>query len=383
MAQRVVVACTAHLRRTKEGRMSHQVRVAAVLTGVLMALIACASPAPRRAVVHPTATTELVLYNWAEYMPQSVLDDFAAEYGVKVTYLTYPSQEEAVRQIQDGLAYDIAVIENDLLPMMVASGLLAEIDHANVPNLKNISANFRDLAFDPGNRHSVPYMWGTSGLLVRSDLAQMPVTRWADLWDPRLGGAIVARNEPVELISVALKSLGYRLNTEEPAELEAAGERLAQLRPRLSFVDVEAERAIAPLLSGDAVAMIGWPGDALVAQSAQGAIAYILPAEGTMLWGDSLTISARSAHKEAAERFLNFVLRPEVSAQIVNAYSYATANEAAYPFIQPEILNNPIVFPPLDAIAKGEWYMPLSPEGKLLYDRAWERFMSAVPQETE
>jgi spermidine/putrescine transport system substrate-binding protein len=160
---------------------------------------------------------ELVLYDWPDDIPQSVLDDFTAEYGVQVIYLTYDSMEEAMENIQAGNLYDVAVIENDFLPSLLADNLLAEIDYQNVPNFKNISANFRDLAHDPGNQHSIPYSWGTTGLLVRSDLVEHPVSQWADLWKPGYPGKLAVRAEPLELVGVTLKSLGYSLNSEDPA----------------------------------------------------------------------------------------------------------------------------------------------------------------------
>lgn len=139
----------------------------------------------------------------------------------------------------------MAVIENDLLQSLIKEGLLAEIDYRQAPNFRNVVADFRDLTFDPSNRHSAPYTWGTTGLLVRSDLVESPVTRWADLWDQRYAGKIAVRAQPTELISVALKSLGYPLNSEDPQALEAALQRLIDLKSSVMFVDVETHYAIA------------------------------------------------------------------------------------------------------------------------------------------
>ncbi len=320
---------------------------------------------------------ELVFYNWANYMPQSVLDAFTAEYGVKVTYLTYESMEKAVAQLKAGQIYDVVVLEYDVIPPLVAEGLLEEIDYQNVSNFKNISPNFRDLAFDPANKHSIPYGYGTTGLVVRNDLVKAPVTHWADLWDPRYSGKIAARALPAELIGVALKSLGYPLNSEDPQQLEVALQHLLDLKPLI--VDDETNKAIPTLLSGEAVIMIGWGNDVVEAAQQNAAIAYVLPVEGTLLWGDTFVIPANSPSKYTAELFLNFLLRPEISAQIVNEIHYANANEAAYSLINPEILNNPIIFPPAEIIKKADWYLPLSPAGEKLYAEIWERFLAGQP----
>ncbi len=354
----------------------------AVLTILVFGLLtACGGPS-----LQPTPqplAKELVLYDWPDDVPQSVLDDFTAEYGVQVTYLTYESMEEAMENIQAGKLYDVAVIESDSLPSLLADNLLAEIDHQNVPNFKNISANFRDLAYDPGNQHSIPYSWGTTGLLVRSDLVEQPVSQWADLWKPGYPGKLAVRPEPLELVGVALKSLGYSLNSENPAELLAAQERLMAIKPSVLFVDADTESAVAKLLSGEAALLVGYPGDALYASNQDPAIVYVLPQEGTFLWADNYVIPSQSSRKYTAELFINFLLRPEISARIVNEGYYATANEAAYPFIEPEIRNNPVIFPPQEAIENGEWYLPHPPQGQALYDQVWERFMSAPTQEEE
>ena len=328
----------------------------------------------------PPLARELILYNWPDYMPQTVLDAFEKEYGTKVMVHTYESQDDAFKNITNhAVTYDVAVIEYDLLPSLIGRNLLAKIDFQNIPNFENISADFRDLAYDPGNQHSVPYNWGTSGLLVRSDLIQVPVTKWADLWDPRYAGKIGIHNEPTEIISIALRSLGYPLNSEDPAQLEAASRHLLQLKKSIVFVPADLDGYLNELYSGQIVIPQGWNGDALAARKENPAIKYILPEEGTMLWGGNFVISSSSPNRYTAEIFINFLLRPEISAQIVEAYNYPTANEAARQFIDPTILNDPVVYPPRDYLTANSFYTPLSEKGQKLYDNIWERFMQGNP----
>jgi spermidine/putrescine transport system substrate-binding protein len=322
---------------------------------------------------------DLILYNWVDYMPQSVLAAFTAEYGIQVRYLSYSSMEEAVAQVRAGQSYDIVVLENNNIQPLAAEGLLAEIDYRHVPNFKNISASFRDLALDTDNRYSIPFDYGTTGLLVRSDLAGIPVARWADLWDPSFAGKSAVRPLAYELIGISLKSLGYPLNSEDPQQLETALQHLLELKPKLTFVDDTTGAAVEILISGQAVAMVGWGNDALRAAQENDSITYILPEEGPLLWGQSFVIPANSPHKQTAELLLNFLLRPEISAQIVNANRYASANQVAYSLIDPEIFNEPIVFPPPEMIEKSDWYLPLSPAGEQLYAQIWERFNAQEP----
>ena len=268
----------------------------------------------------PAPVRELVFYSWAEDLPPSLLEAFTAETGVKVVYRTYQATEEAVHSIRSGSVYDVAVIENQFIPELATDGLLAELDHRSIPNLAHLSENFRELVFDPGNRYSVTFNWGLTGLVVRDDLTPGQVTRWADLWDERFAGRIQIWDLQRTLVGIALKSLGYSANSENPTELEAALERLIQLKTRART-------------SG-----------------------YV---------------------PDLAERFIDFMLRPENSARIVNEQHYPTANSAATPFIRPEFLNDPVLFPPPREMLRAEVLMPLSPAGTQLHEQIWQRYLAA------
>ncbi len=337
---------------------------------------ACSAPTPPPTPTPPPLAEKLVLYNWAGYMPQVVLDAFTAEYGVKVDYQVYETQEEAVENMKAGQVYDVVVMGNEFIPTLVAEGLLAEIDRSQIPNFKNISPSFRNLAYDPGNQHTVPFLWGTTGLVVRSDLVEQPVTRWADLWDDRYAGRVAIWPIQGQMIGIALKSLGYSVNSVEPTELEAALARLVELKPHVILWDNATASIIPALTSGQAVIGVGWAFDAVTGREENEAIVYVLPKEGSILWGDNLVVSANSPHKYTAQLFLDFILRPSISAQIVNELYYASANQAAQPFIDPEILKDPLIFPPAEALQKAEIGQPLTPTGQKLWDDIWARFMA-------
>ncbi len=332
----------------------------------LILLAACSTPTPP-----PTAPTpvplakEINLYDWEEDMPQSVLDAFTEEYGVKVNYHVYEAQEEAIANMQAGQIYDIVVMESRFIPQLVKENLLAQLDQKNLPNLQNLSANFRELAYDPGNHYSVPYNWGTTGLVVRSDLVSEPVTRWADLWDPRYAGKVgLWMGQRREVISLTLKSLGYSANSEDPAELKAALERLLELKPDvLTLEDFDPYTSAGVLDNGRAVIAMGYVSDVLVGRELNPSITYVLPKEGALLWNDTFIIPANSPNKRTAELFLNFLMRAEINAKIANENLYATPNEAAYPFIEPDVLSNPLIFPPNEELIDAELVLPLSPVG--------------------
>jgi spermidine/putrescine transport system substrate-binding protein len=288
------------------------------------------SDAPKK--TPPPLARELIFYNWVDDMPQSVLAAFTEEYGVKVNYMTFESQEEAVENLAKGEVYDVAVLENPFIPGLTEAGRLAEIDFDLVPNFKNISANFRDLGIDPGNRYTVPYHYGTTGLLVRTDLVGNGVASWADLWSPRFAGKVALRLQERELLGITLLSLGYPLNSAKAEEINTAVDRLIALKPSILWVAVDSPKAVAKLLSGEVVILLGWPMDYQVAHGANKAVSYILPREGTALWSDNYVIPASSPNARTAALFINFLLRPEISARIVNEKNYPTANEAAIPW---------------------------------------------------
>lgn len=350
-------------------------------TVLLFLLIACNSTAAEP--TPPPPAEELIFYSWEDDMPVSVLEAFSEEYGVKVNYLTYESQEEAIENIVSGEMYDVVVVQNEFIPGIKDAGLLAEIDHQNIPNIKNLAASFRDLAYDPGNQYSIPYNWGTTGLVMRGDLVVEPVTSWTSLWDPHYAGQVaVWRGTPRETIGLTLKSLGYSVNSEEPAELEEALERMLAFKPHVVFMEdfeeaVEEDSSAPLLVEGQVVIGMGWASDITLGQEENEAITYVLPKEGAILWGDNFVIPANSPNQSTAELFLDFLLRPEIAAEITNENYYATPNEAAHPFIDEEILNDPTIFPPNEDLTNAEILLPLTPTGEKLHADIWERFLAA------
>ena len=358
-----------------------------ILSRILLSLLtmtlitACISPTPPPALT-PTANPlaqEIIFYSWAEDVRQSALDMFTEEYGVKVKYIGYESQEEAIANIRAGQIYDVVLIESRFIPQLTKENLLAELDQRNLSNSKNLSPNFRDLAYDPGSRYSIPNSWGTTGLVVRSDLVAEPVTRWVDLWDPRYAGKVgLWMDEPREVISLTLKSLGYSANSEDPAELEEALTRLLELKPNtIALEDSNFATQNGTLANGQVVISMGYAGNAYEASENNLAVNYVLPQDGALLWNDTLVIPANSSNKFTAELFLNFLMRADINAIVVNENIFPTPNEAAYEFIDPEILKNPLIYPPNEDLVNAELILPLSTQGLQLYDEIWERFSTA------
>ena len=327
----------------------------------------------------PVLAKELVLHDWKDDMPQSVLDAFTKEYGVQVTYEVYGSSDEAVENMRANKVYDVVVMETRNITLLANDGLLAEIDYSHVPNFKNISANFRDLLYDPGNKHSIPYNWGTTGLVVRTDLAASPVTSWKDLWDPRYAQKVaIWSGQSREVIALTLKSLGYSANSTKRAELEAALARLLELKPNVLYLeDFDLVNSGSVMASGKLVLSMGYAADVLAGREKNSNVKYVLPKEGALMWGDTFIIPTNSPNKYTAETFINFLLRPEINALIANENHYATPNDAARAYILPKILNDPVIFPRNEDVKNAEIIFPLNSEAQKLYDDIWARFTGA------
>ena len=347
------------------------------LLSLVMTVASCISIGPPAAAPQPSAGAPLVFYSWAGYMPQDILDTFQTEYGIPVKYVSYADQDEALAQLRAGTQqFDVAVLGDVYLATAANEGLLAELDYQNIPNFRNLGANFRDLTNDPENRYSIMIQWGTSGIIARTDRLVQPLTAWADLWNPAYAGKVGVWPYPREIIGITLKALGYSVNTEDPVELRTAADKLALLRKNVYLLDPSAPTGAANLLDDKSVMFFGWSFDAMEAQEKLDTAVYILPREGTILWSDSVTIPANSPHKLAAEQFINFLLRPDIGAQMVNEMWIPTPNEAARPFIKPEILNNPLVYPPPENLGDAEFYAAVSAETQKLHDQMWARFLA-------
>jgi spermidine/putrescine transport system substrate-binding protein len=336
------------------------------------------------AEVPPTPTPvslsdHLSIYYWEDGFPQSLLDAFTAEYGVAIDYHGYTNWEEAASSVRAGQYYDLAWLPNIYVGQLLKDGLLAKIDMQNIPNNRNLPANFRDLAFDPGNKHSIPFDWGIIGVIFRSDLFKKPVSSWNDIWETRYGKAGMWRDER-NMIGMALLSLGYSANTDNPQELEAAYNHLIELKRNAAFVeDFDPWTVAHELDAGRMVVALGFAYDARTGRDLNPAIQYVVPQEGTLMWLENMVIPAVSTRKYTAEVFINFMLRPENAAQFTNAEFYAVANDAAREFIDPSVLNDSVVYPTDKMLSNAELLLPLASEVQQQYDDMWQRFLKATP----
>jgi spermidine/putrescine-binding protein len=367
-------------------------RVALLAATMLFGLSACAgatpvppTSAPTR-VVPPTAaptaagpivtSKELNVYAWSEYVPQELLDSFTVEYGVEVNYDTYASNEELLAKLQAGARnYDVIIPSDYTVAIMIAQNMLEPIDIKQIPNFANVDDMFKNPTYDPGNKYTVPYQWGTVGIAVNTAEVTKPITKFADLWDPAFKDKLVVLDDEREIIGMALVVLGYDKNSTDPAQLQAAKKKLLELTPNIKLYDSDSPKTA--LLSGEAVAGVVWNGEAALAHQEDPTIDYILPQEGAGLWYDNLAIPKGAPHKDAAIAFLNFVLRPDMSILITEMFPYSSANKAALELLKtadPEMyqayMEFPATNPPADAVKKGHIIKDVGDATKL-WDQIW------------
>jgi spermidine/putrescine-binding protein len=313
---------------------------------------------------------QLNLFCWTEYIPQSVLDAFAKEYNVKVNYATYSSNEEMLAKLTAGAAgYDVIIPSDHVIKVLGNQGKLIPLNKELLPNMANLDPAWMNLHFDPDNKYSVPFMWGTVGIVVNTDKEKDPITSFKDLWKPQYKGKIVVLDGAREIIGMALQMVGKDQNTTSEADLQLAKNELSTLMPSIKAFDSDSPKSM--LLSGEVTIGVVWSGEAaLVIRDQPGKFSYLLPSEGGSIWMDSMAIPTTSQNPELAHKFINFILRPEISAQLSDAFLYGNPNLAAHALMPPEMLSNPASYPSESALEKAEWLDDVG-AAAALYDRVW------------
>lgn len=272
--------------------------------------------------------------------------------------------------------FDIAIVNNNEVPIMVEERRLAEIRYSNIPNFKYISPDFRDLSFDPKNRHSIPFNWGTTGLIVNNDLVDILPVYWKDLWNSDYQNKIVySIDSPIDLSSLTLKSLGYSINSKESNELTICLLQMLALKPGLILVNAH-EEALDKMINAEAAIMIGRAEDIMKLQKSGKNFSYIIPKEGTILWGENLVISAASKYPDKSENFINYILEPEVNAKIVKEKYIATPNASALFWIETYLMDNSMIFPKKEDLINAEVYLPNDKKSILLHKKIWKSFIN-------
>jgi len=284
---------------------------------------------------------ELTISNYENYMPEDLIPAFEEETGIDVTVVAHASNEEIVGKFEatnGAPGFDLAVIASPFAESLTTRGWLAEVDETQIPNMSELAPEAREMAYDPGNTHSVPYTWGTTGLCYRADLVEEDIRSWNDLLDPApaLEGKVTMLGTDRWLMLPALKVLGYSANTTDAAELEAAAEILKETKPQLQAYDDTT--FFSRLVSGEASLVQAWDGWCNYAIAEDENVEWVVPEEGSDVWVDVFVVPASSEHQDEAAEFIDFVLRPQVHATVAELVLYNVPNPAAMELVAPSLL---------------------------------------------
>lgn len=316
----------------------------------------------------------LNVFNWSEYLPEDVIEKFEEKYNIKVNYTTYASNEEMLAKLMaGGSQFDIAVSTDYMVDVMRNQNLIQEINMDNIPNYKNIGDEFKGLAFDPENKYTVPYMWGNAVVAVNTKMVDTEIDSYADLWDSKFENSMVVLDDQRAIIGIALKKLGYSLNETDPAKLEEAKNELIKLKGNIKIFDSDSPKT--SLINGEASVGYVWGAEAVLAQKENPDIKVFFPKEGLYLWQDNFIIPNGAPHKSNAELFINFLLEPEISAEISESFPYANPNVEAHKLMDAETLDNKVIYPDTEIIKNGEYLKDLG-ETTRIFDEIWTELKS-------
>jgi len=344
-----------------------KITLAVAFTAFSLTIIGCSKKGRK-------LSEKLYVYNWANYISNKTIPDFEKEFNVKVIYDNFSNNEELLAKLQTGAGgYDVIFPSDYMVGIMRKQNLLEELDMKNIPNFKNIGSRFRDLPFDPGNVYSIPYFWGTTGIGYNSEKITENIDSWKILWDERYKGKISMLDDMRGLANPPLKLLGYSINTTDPKQIKEAENMLLKQKPLVKAYT--SDTYIDFLVSGDILLAQAYSGDVFQAMKENKKIKYAIPKEGSDIWIDNMCIPRGAKNKYTAEVFINYILRPEVSAEISNFTWYANPNDASREFIKPEIINNKSIYPPDEVLNLCEYQKDVGPATKY-YEQLYNKVKS-------
>ncbi len=345
--------------------------VAALLA--LAALLGCSEAEKAKARV--------TVYMYSEYIPPELPKEFEKQTGIPVRIDVYENTEEMMAKLQQagGVSqYDVVVVSDHAIPVLARLKLIQPLDAAKVPNAKNVSEQFQKPPFDPDGKFSLPYQWGTMGLIYRKDKVPQPIEpSWSLVLDPEKQPApFVLIDSMRDMMAVALKSSGASVNSREPNDLKRASELILKAKKSAKCLGFEGgvggKNKVA---DGSAGLAIAYSGDAIKACEENAKLAYVIPKEGSIIWVDAMTVPAKAPNVEAAHQFINFILDPRVGAKLSDFNRYASPNAASLPLIRKEDRENPAIYPPAEVLKKLEYLEDLGADTRL-YDEVWTAIKS-------
>ncbi|GAA0308267.1 spermidine/putrescine transport system substrate-binding protein [Gracilibacillus halotolerans] len=316
----------------------------------------------------------LTVFNWGDYIDEYLVSQFEEETGITVIYETFDSNEAMLTKIQQGgTTYDIAIPSEYMIEKMLEEDLLLPLEHDKLSNLHYIDERFMDLPFDEGNKYSVPYFWGTVGILYNKELLpDKTFTSWDDLWDADLKNDILLVDGAREVIGMALNSLGYSLNDTNEDHLQEALKKLETLTPNVKAIVGDENKLL--MANNEAAVSLAWSGDASEVMFENEALDYVVPEEGSNLWFDNMVIPKTADNIDGAHQFINFMLQPEIAAKNTEYVSYSTPNKASLELLPDEMAEDERFYPAPELTNRLEVYENLGKDMLSLYNELFLQF---------
>lgn len=325
-----------------------------------------------------SGTEQVIIYNWGEYIDPEVLDMFEEETGIQVIYEEFETNEIMYPKIQSGaIAYDLVCPSDYMIQKMIQNDLLQPLNFDNIPNAKNIGQVYYEKSrqFDPDNQYSIPYCWGTVGILYNTKMVEEPIDSWTVLWDTQYKDNILMQDSVRDAFAVALKTLGYSLNSTSIHELTQAKDLLVQQKPLVQAYVIDQVRD--KMIGSEAAIGVIYSGEAIYTQTENPDLAYVVPKEGSNMWIDSWVMPKNAPNKENAEKFLDFLCRPEIALMNFEYITYSTPNEKARELIEdPAIRNSEIAFPGDSILSRCETFTYLGEDADEVYNQLWREVKS-------
>ena len=316
-------------------------------------------------------TQEINFYNYGENIDDETVKEFEQKYNIKVNIETFDDMEAMYSKIKSGAGkYDVVLVSDALMPRMIDQKLIQEINKDNIPNISQMDEEYLDLEIDPGNKYSVPYMFGTVGLIYNKDVVKEEVNSWDILWDEKYKDRIFMFDTYRDTIGIALKKLGYSLNSTNQKEIDEAKELLLEQRKLVKpLYGVDNGTTMIP--AGETDINMIWSGEGLNLQDEHPNLVYVVPEEGANFWIDSLCIPKNAKNVEGAEKFINFVSDKKSALRIADEIGYTTPNKEARQEQPESVRNNPNAYMPTEIMNRCEIYKDFPLDVKKMYDKAW------------
>ncbi len=350
----------------------------AALSGFALAQCGWRQGGVQRTSTPATASDKLYIYTWSQYTDEDLLNSFTSQTGIKVVADVFDSNETMLARLQAGGGANYSVIypSDYMVRRMMELGLLSQLDSSRLTGLDNLLPRFQNPEYDPDNRHSVPMSWGTTGFVYNSEKLAVAPTNWDYLWthQQQLSKRMTLLNDVREVMGGTLRMLGYSYNSKDESQIKQAYERLQTLKPAIAAFDTDAWQN--QILAGDLLLAMSYSADAIRVSQENPSLRYVIPRSGSSLWTDTMAIPNTAPNPDAAYAWINFMLQPDVAAQMCQRLSIATPNQVAMEQLPPELRNNTNLFPPELILQNCERIAPLG-EVDAVYERYWTQLTSS------